>query len=89
MLLVIPDDTTFFCQIREDLKKDLLVIHIQSQLRSHHKVHDFSNDHDKFDFQNGLSYHDGLLYVLNGLHARHGALDACHFGFNKTIKFVF
>jgi hypothetical protein len=34
---------------------------------SHHQIHDFSNDHDKFEFQDGLFYHDDILYVPNGL----------------------
>jgi hypothetical protein len=58
--------TTFFCEICEDLK-DLFVIGIQSPLRSHHQVQDFSNDHAKFKFQNSLLYCDGLLYVLDVL----------------------
>jgi len=38
VLLVIPNDTTFFCQIYENLKKDPFVIGIQGQLRNHHQV---------------------------------------------------
>jgi hypothetical protein len=56
----------FFGQIRENLKKDL-VIGIQGQLRSHHQIQDFFSDHVKFKFQDGLLYHDGILYVSNGL----------------------
>ncbi len=37
-LLIIPDDTTFFCQIHEYLKKDPLAIGIQGQLKNHHQV---------------------------------------------------
>jgi len=59
--------TTFFCQICEDLKKDPLTIGIQGQLKNHHQVHDFSSDHAKFKFQNGLLYYDGFLYVQTGL----------------------
>jgi hypothetical protein len=66
VLSVILDDTTFFCQICEDLKKDPLVIVIQYQLRSHHQVHDFFSDHVKFKFQDGLLYGDGLLHILDG-----------------------
>jgi hypothetical protein len=47
------------------LKNDLFAIGMQSQLRNH-QVLDFSNDHVKFEFQDGLHYHDGLLYVPNG-----------------------
>jgi len=58
------DDTTFHCQICEDLKKDLLIIGIQGQLRNHHQIQDFFNDHAKFEFQDGLFYRDALLYFL-------------------------
>ncbi len=64
--MVIPNDTTFLGQICEDLKKDLLAMTIQGQLMSHHRINDFSNDHVKFEFQDALFYHDGLLYVFNG-----------------------
>jgi hypothetical protein len=37
-LLVILNDSTFLCQIYEILKKDLLAINLQGQLRSHHQV---------------------------------------------------
>jgi hypothetical protein len=66
-LLVILDDATFFCQIHENLKNDPLVIGIQGQLRNHHQIQEFSSDHVKFEFQDGLFYHDGFLYVYNGL----------------------
>jgi hypothetical protein len=56
--------TTLLCPIHEDLKKDPLTIGIQGQLRSHHQVHDFSNDHVKFKFQDGLFYRDGILHVF-------------------------
>ncbi len=64
-LSIIPDDITFFCHIHEKLK-DIFVIIIQGQLRGHQQVHDFSSDHVKFKFQDGLVYRDGLLYVLDG-----------------------
>jgi hypothetical protein len=64
--LVIPDDTTFLCQICENLKKDPFAINIQGQLMPHHQIHDFSNDHAKFEFENGLFYRDGFLFVPNG-----------------------
>jgi hypothetical protein len=37
-LLVISNDTTLICEIHEDLKKDLLAIGIQGQLRNHHQI---------------------------------------------------
>jgi len=33
---------------------------------SHHQVQDFFDDHVKFEFQDGLFYCDGLLYVIYG-----------------------
>jgi hypothetical protein len=62
---------------------------------SHHQIQDFSNDHAKFEFQDGLFYHDGLLYVLDDfmrfqiLQAKHDALVASHFGFNKAMELMF
>jgi hypothetical protein len=67
VLSVILNDTTFFCQICEDLKKDPLVIVIQSQFRSHHQIHEFFSDHAKFKFQDGLLYGDGFLHIIDGL----------------------
>jgi hypothetical protein len=85
---------SLFCQVRENLKKKPLTIGIQGQLGSHHQVHDFSNDHVKFKFQDGLFYRDGLLYVPDGpmefqvFKARYDALVASHFGFNKTMELM-
>jgi hypothetical protein len=56
----------FFVKFCEDLK-DLLVVDIEGQLRNHHQVQDFFSDHPKFEFQNGLLYCDGFLYVFDGL----------------------
>jgi hypothetical protein len=33
---------------------------------SHHQIYKKIGDHVKFEFQNGVLYHDGILYVLNG-----------------------
>jgi hypothetical protein len=52
--------------ILKRVKNDLLTIDIQGQLKIHHQILDFSSDHVKFEFQNGLLDRDGLLYVLNG-----------------------
>jgi hypothetical protein len=62
-LPIIPNDISFFNQIREDLKNDPLTIGIQGQLRSDHQIQDFFNDYAKFE----LLYCDGLLYVPDGL----------------------
>jgi hypothetical protein len=67
VLLIILDDTTFHCQICEEFKKDPFIIGIQGQLKNHNLVQDFFSDHVKFEFQDGLFYRDGLLYVLDGL----------------------
>ncbi len=94
MLLVILNDATFFCQIREDLKKDL-TIGIQGQLRSRQQDYEFSNDHVKFTFQDGLFYCDGFFYVHDGLtqlqvlQIRHDVLAASHFRFKKTMELMF
>jgi hypothetical protein len=61
---------------------------------NHHQIQEFSSDHVKFEFQGGLLYHDGLLYVPNGLvrlqdlQVKHDALAISHFGFNKTMELV-
>jgi hypothetical protein len=92
-LLAIPNDTTLLCQIHEDLK-DLLIIGNQSQIKSHGQIQDFCSDHAKFEFQNGLLYRDGLLYVSNGLaqfqilQLKHDTLVVGHFGFNKTMELM-
>ncbi len=94
-LLIIPNDKTLICQICENLKKDLVTISIQGQLRIHHQVQKITIEHAKFEFQNGLLYFDGLLYVFNGptqlqvLQAMHNVLVVYHFGFNKTMELAF
>jgi hypothetical protein len=85
--LVIPNDTTFLCQVHENLKNPL-AISIQGQLRNHHQVQDSFNDHAKFKFQNGLLYHDGLAW-LQVFQAKHDALVVGHFGFNKIMELMF
>jgi hypothetical protein len=58
------------------------------------KVKDFVNDHNKFEFQDGLLYHDGFLYILNSLtwfqvlKAKHDAPIVGHFRFNKIMELV-
>jgi hypothetical protein len=77
------------------LKKDPFVIGIQSQLKIHHQVQKISSDHVKLEFQDCLFYHDGILYVLDGLarlyvlQAKYNALITSHFGFNKTMELMF
>jgi hypothetical protein len=94
VLSIIPNDITFFCQICEDLKTNPLIINIQRKLKCHHQVQDFSSDHAKFEFQNGFLYHNGHLYVPNGLaqlkvfQIKHNVLIVDHFGFNNTMKLV-
>jgi hypothetical protein len=45
----------------------LLLLASKANLKNHQQVQDFFSDHAKFKFQDGLLYHDGLLYVLDGL----------------------
>jgi hypothetical protein len=58
------------------------------------KVKDFSSDHDTFEFQDGLLYHDGFLYIPNNptwfqvLQAKHDAPIVGHFGFNKLMELI-
>jgi hypothetical protein len=61
--LITPNDKTFLHQIQKDLEKDYFVVDIQNQLRNQHQIQDFFNDLAKFEFQDGLFYRDGLLYV--------------------------
>jgi hypothetical protein len=72
---------TFFHKICEDLEKDLIV-DIQSQLRNQHQIKDFFNDCAKFEFWDGLLYHDGLLYVPNGI-------NYMPFRFNKSMELIY
>ncbi len=70
-------------------------IGIQGQLRSHCQVQKNSSNHANFEFQDGLLYCDGLLYVFDGLmqlqvlQGRHDILATNHFGFNKTMELMF
>ncbi len=41
------------------------VASIKGQLKNQNEIQNLSNDHDRFEFQNGLLYYDGILYVLN------------------------
>jgi hypothetical protein len=49
----------------------------------------------KFKFCDGLLYHDGLLYILEGLvqlqliQAKRDTLVVGYFGFNKTMELMF
>jgi hypothetical protein len=62
---------------------------------SHFQVLNFSTDHVKFEFQNGLFYCDGILYVFYGFvwfqvfQSKHDVLAIGHFGFNKAMESVF
>jgi len=64
-------------------------------LNNQNQGQDFLSDHNKFEFQDVLLYHDGLVYVPNGLarlqvlQARHDAPTINHFGCNKTMELVF
>jgi hypothetical protein len=56
----------FIVKFFEDLKNILFVISIKDELRNQNQVWSLLSDHNKFKFQNGLLYHDGLLYALDG-----------------------
>jgi hypothetical protein len=56
----------FFVKFMKIWKKNVLFINIQGQLKSHGHIQDFSNDHAKFEFGDGLLYRDGFLYVHDG-----------------------
>jgi hypothetical protein len=64
-------------------------------LNNQNQGQDFLNDHNKFEFQDGLLYHDGLVYVPNGcaqlqvLQDMHDVLTINHFGLNKTMELIF
>jgi hypothetical protein len=64
--LIAHDDKTIICQVCEDLKNDLFVIGMKDQLKNQKSNLKSFKYHDKFKFQNGLLYHDGLLYAPNG-----------------------
>jgi hypothetical protein len=63
-LLVIPNEKTIFYQICEDLKKNPLIVDIQNQLKNQHQIQDLFSDRAKFNFRDGLLYHDGLCMFL-------------------------
>jgi hypothetical protein len=87
--LVTFEDKTLLQHIREDLINDAFAIGVKSHQKN------LPSDFDKFKFCDRLLYHDGLLYVLEGLtrlqvlQARHDTLVVSHFGFNKTMELMF
>jgi hypothetical protein len=64
-LLVPPNDKSLLCWIRENWKMINFFTNIKGQLKNQNEIQTLSNDHDRFKLQNGLLYHDGILYVLN------------------------
>ncbi len=64
--MIVHDDKTIICQVCEDLKNDLFVIGMKDYLKNQKSNSKSFKYHDKFKFQNGLLYHDGLLYAPNG-----------------------
>ncbi len=48
------------------MKNDRIVIGMKVQLKNQKSYSKSFKYHDKFNFQNGLLYHDGLLYAPNG-----------------------
>jgi len=60
-LLKIPKDKTFLQCIREDLINDSLIVAVKSHRKN------LLSDFNKFEFRDGLLYHDELLYVPKDL----------------------
>jgi hypothetical protein len=65
------------------------------QLKNWNQIWNFSNDHDRFEFQEGLLYCYGFLYILDGpiqlqvLEDMYDTLVAHYFRFNKTMELIF
>jgi hypothetical protein len=51
----------FLNQIHEDVEKDPFAIGIKGQLKNQSQGQDFSTNHNKFEFLNGLLYQDGNM----------------------------
>ncbi len=87
--LKIPKNKTFLQRIREDLINDSFIVVVKSHRKN------LLSDFNKFEFRDGLLYHDELLYVpkeltwFQVLKAKHDTLVAGHFGFNKTMELMF
>jgi hypothetical protein len=87
--LVIPKDKTFLQHIHENLFNDSFTVAVRNHWKNLH------SGFDKFEFHDGLLYHDELLYILKGLlrfqvlQARHNTLVVGHFGCNKTMELMF
>ncbi len=88
-MLVTPEDKTLLQHIRENIVNDSFVIVVKSHRKN------LPNEFNKFEFHDGLLYHDELLYILESpvrlqvLQARHDTLVVGHFGFNKTMELMF
>jgi hypothetical protein len=61
------DKTLLIFWICEDLQKHPLVIDIGGSLKNQNQVQNISNDYDKFEFWDCLSYCDGFLHIFDGL----------------------
>jgi hypothetical protein len=59
-LSIIPKDKTFLHRIREYLINDSLVVIVRNYRKN------ATSDFNKFEFCDGLLYHDELLYVSEG-----------------------
>ncbi len=87
-LSITLQDKTFLHHIHENLINEYFVIAIKSNWKNP------PNDFDKFEFHDGLLYHDRLLYVSEGFvrlqvfQTRHDTLITIHIGFNKTMELI-
>jgi len=83
VLRIIFYNKHFLCQIHEYLGKKKIAIGIKRSIEELRSRLRFYSDHNKFKFQNGLSYHDGKN-AFNGLiqhkilQAKHNVLTTCN-----------
>ena len=79
-------DSSFLDQVRTASTIDPLILDIK---------HRSDNNHEKFKFVDDLLFFEERLYILEGparlqvLQARLDFPTTGHFGFNKTLEFIF
>jgi hypothetical protein len=56
----------FIVNFFEDLKNSFFVINIKDEMKNQNQVWSLLIDHNKFKFQDGFLYHDGVLCALDG-----------------------
>jgi hypothetical protein len=81
------EDASCFTKVQEALKDDPFIEQIKERLR----INDIN---DEYEFNDGLLYFKGLLYILPGpirlkiIQMRHDLPTVGHFGFNKTMELL-